>query len=323
MVWAARSHRFAQLFFFHPPLRSCEVAMDLAQQLEWLDKKLIPDWPIFQGPPDERLFGSFGSCCIMTVAYVVLMAYISLNMKDKRKELAEKSKELDKDAFRKYEKQSNKWLKPFTVVHNVTMTVYSLYAFVGVSAVLYRNWKAVNFDLMIPFCDPKGQMDIDMDYWFYTFYLSKFLEWFDTIFLLLKGKEMMPPGDKQYFLHVFHHTTTSSIVWVAWRTGLSVSWTGPWTNAIVHTFMYAYYLGTDLGLPKFFGFLVTPIQIIQFIFCLASVSYEVTHMEECNSTPSTIYWMIFTYGVFLLFFVDMFVGKCRGGGKGKPKKKEQ
>lgn len=61
------------------------------------------------------------------------------------------------------------------MLQNLFMAVYSFYAFWGTALVFWRNWKRAGFDPLVPFCDPKRVMDVDMDYWLYTFYISKYI----------------------------------------------------------------------------------------------------------------------------------------------------
>lgn len=165
-----------------------------------------------------------------------------------------------------------------------------------------------------------------MDFWFYTFYLSKFVEYIDSLILVLRAKPLWPPGNSQYFLHVFHHSVTASIVWYAWRTKFSGAWIGPLSNSFVHTFMYAYYFLTDLGMPRTYGgVLITPIQLIQFVIAMLSIVYETINPSECHSDTSSLYWMWFTYSVFLVFFVKLFMDKkkMRAAARVSSNKKDQ
>lgn len=92
-------------------------------------------------------------------------------------------------------------VKIISVTQNLFMTIYSLWALIGTSLVLYQEWKKAGFSLTVPFCDPQHRFQKAMDFWFYTFYLSKFLEFVDTVLLILRAKPVMPPGNSQYFLH--------------------------------------------------------------------------------------------------------------------------
>jgi len=74
--------------------------------------------------------------------------------------------------------------------------------------------------------------------------------------------------------------------------------------------MYFYYFLTELGMNrKYGGMLITPIQLVQFIVALTLIVYETLNIQECRTVPWAIYWMWFTYAVFLLFFLKLFFDK--------------
>jgi len=153
--------------------------------------------------------------------------------------------------------------------------------------------------------------------------LNKFFEWFDTIFLALRAKPVFPPLTSQYFLHVFHHLVTPSIVWLAWRVPFSAAWFGPFSNGFVHVFMYTYYLLTELGMNrKYGGMLITPIQLVQFVMALSIVSFETFYLKECRSDPWAVGWMWFTYFVFLVFFVKLFYDKKQERSSGSANQRD-
>jgi len=191
--------------------------------------------------------------------------------------------------------------------------------FLGVSSVLLQNWANMGFSVGPVFCDPQLRILKGLDFWVYHFYLSKYVEFIDSFVLVLKGKKLLPPENSQFFLHVFHHTVTASIVWVTFYRHVTIGWTGPLTNSFVHTIMYGYY-----GLVEIFEFIrpygvriVTPIQIVQFIFCLLALAYEAVNRESCGSDPTAMLWLAFTYSVFLAFFIKVFFTKSSGGRRGK------
>jgi hypothetical protein len=272
-----------------------------------------PKWAWAKVAPDERPMGSWEAMLSGSAAYLVLISVLSFFMRHRRNNKTKDGKP-DPQPFN---------VSTVSLIQNFLMTIYSAYAFWGTFLVVYRNWKANGFDPWIPFCDPKGKMDVGMDWWLYSFYLSKFFEFTDTVLLILRAKPVFPPGNSQYFLHVFHHLVTASIVWITWRVPFSVGWIGPLSNGFVHTFMYAYYFLTELGMNrKYGGILITPIQLIQFILALLGSLPDGIWFNECGTTLWAISWMWFTYGVFLLFFLKLFfdkkaersAGSTRNGG---------
>lgn len=98
---------------------------------------------------------------------------------------------------------------------------------------------------------------------------------------------------------------------------MTVCWVGMITNAFVHTPMYAYYfLSTFSKGVRRFGIFITPIQILQFIVCLLSLSPEAVGAAggwpECGSaTRRSVVWVYFNYLIFLCLFIQLFVAKMK------------
>lgn len=72
----------------------------------------------------------------------------------------------------------------------------------------------------------------------YIFYLSKYYEFFDTVFLALAQKPTIP-------LHLWHHAAMPFVTW-SWLSGpwLEGAWWCAFVNSLIHTIMYSYYLAT-------------------------------------------------------------------------------
>jgi len=208
--------------------------------------------------------------------------------------------------------------KPFninfiTIPHNLIMCIYSLYTFIGTSLVLLQNLKKVDYDFYYLVCDPDEVMYKGIDFWVYTFYLSKYVEYLDTFFLLLKAKPVMPPENSQYLLHIYHHAITAAIVWGTIFFHFSTSWTGPWTNSFVHTLMYGYYFLAELNKidRSLGGKFITPIQLIQFMFCLSLGFYELSQSPSCGTDVPVFVFMLLNYIIFFGFFVKIWLDKKR------------
>jgi hypothetical protein len=310
-----------------------QIAESLKLPISWL---YGPNRPLYE----------FSGLASMTVFYIVLISVLSFLMRNRRatenkiNRQAGELKKLEKEAasnetikekyeaLKKEHDEAKAHYKPFninfiTLPHNLFMCIYSLYAFVGVLAVMIENNKTAS-SLTTLICDPNEEQQRDMDYWFYTFYLSKYVEYIDTVFLIIKAKGIMPPANSQYFLHIYHHAVTAAIVWACMHYNFSTSWTGPLTNAFVHILMYGYYFLAEANLidRRLGGKFITPIQLIQFVFCLVLAIIEtvwnlVTN-GGCNSDYSVIIFMFVNYGIFFIFFVKVYLDKknerTRGGG---------
>jgi len=200
-------------------------------------------------------------------------------------------------------------------VQNCFMLFVSVLAFAGCVHVMWTE--GAPSDPWLLLCDPDKRVWPSLDRWNLFFCFTKVLEWGDTWMLVLKGKRMIPPPTSQTFLHVFHHTTTLSIAWVAWKRTFSVFWLGPVTNSFVHIPMYLYYLLTSVcPSVRKFGTLITPIQLVQFVICLCSCIASLM-MSGCKDDPRANTWMMLTYTVFFVLFVQMFVRRVK-----KERKKE-
>jgi len=230
------------------------------------------------------------------------------------------------EALNKEYTEAKAQYKPFninfiTMPHNIIMCLYSLYAFVGTLVTMFENCKTAPLSTLI--CDPNKEQQRDMDYWFYTFYLSKYVEYIDTVFLIVKAKGIMPPANSQYFLHIYHHAITAAIVWACMHYHFSTSWTGPLTNAFVHILMYGYYFLAEANLidRRLGGKFITPIQLVQFIFCLVLAVVETlwnlaTH-GGCGTDYSVIVFMLVNYGIFFGFFIKVYLDKKNERTRGR------
>ena len=73
---------------------------------------------------------------------------------------------------------------------------------------------------------------------YYWFYISKYVEYLDTVFLILAQKHSNTVG---WYLQIYHHFTTGTVAWVAWFKPIPSCFVGLVTNTFVHIVMYAYY----------------------------------------------------------------------------------
>ena len=103
----------------------------------------------------------------------------------------------------------------------------------------------------------------------YVFYLSKYVDWLDTVFLVLRKK------DRQVsVLHLYHHASMPLATWcfLKFAPGGHVTFSG-FVNSFVHVVMYSYFFLASLG-PHMQPYLrwkkyLTQLQLLQFVsvFC--------------------------------------------------------
>eukprot|EP00039_Didymoeca_costata_P002380 m.59761 g.59761 ORF g.59761 m.59761 type:complete len:263 (+) comp11271_c0_seq1:255-1043(+) len=126
------------------------------------------------------------------------------------------------------------------------------------------------------------------EYFMLIHYFSKFLDFFDTIFIVLKKK------DRQLsFLHVYHHATIGPI-WgflLFLGCGGGSCLFGACLNSFVHVLMYSHYLMTSFKINNPFKKQLTQVQITQFYFCIlhaflatffdTEVPQELAYLQLC------------------------------------------
>eukprot|EP01135_Chromosphaera_perkinsii_P009856 Nk52_evm1s1930 gene=Nk52_evmTU1s1930 len=193
------------------------------------------------------------------------------------------------------------------MLHNTFLALASLVMFLGVTKNLVTNMGLAKWDFTLLVCDEKHVLDDTkrMDMWNYIFYMSKYFEFIDTVFLILKKRDVI-------FLHWYHHMITPSIVWFAWLRDVTAAWYGPFTNTFVHVFMYAYYAATYFGFPRKFGGYVTKIQIFQFMSALAIFGVAGINnflCKNCKNQSLEGWAFVYIQYVFFLYLFTVFSSK--------------
>eukprot|EP00009_Paramoeba_aestuarina_P009158 CAMPEP_0201520864 /NCGR_PEP_ID=MMETSP0161_2-20130828/12974_1 /ASSEMBLY_ACC=CAM_ASM_000251 /TAXON_ID=180227 /ORGANISM="Neoparamoeba aestuarina, Strain SoJaBio B1-5/56/2" /LENGTH=273 /DNA_ID=CAMNT_0047919373 /DNA_START=164 /DNA_END=985 /DNA_ORIENTATION=- len=153
------------------------------------------------------------------------------------------------------------------------------------------------------------------------FIYSKFLELMDTVFLIIRKKEVI-------FLHWFHHVT---VLLFCWHSLHHQTACGIWfaaMNYFVHSLMYTYYALAIWGFKPIFTLapLITTIQILQMvggITVILSVAYDkIVLGNDCDVQDAnwklglTMYTSYFI--LFSILFYDKYFGKKDKSKASKP-----
>ncbi|KAG5674841.1 hypothetical protein PVAND_004786 [Polypedilum vanderplanki] len=154
--------------------------------------------------------------------------------------------------------------------------------------------------------------------WWY--YFSKFTEFFDTFFFVLRKRY-----DQVSTLHVIHHGLMPFSVWwgVKFMAGGHSTFFG-FLNTFVHIVMYTYYMLAAIG-PEMQKYLwwkkyLTILQMIQFIAIFVHALQLFFH-NPCNYPIVFAYW-IAAHGVLFLFLFSNFYKKAYTVKTNKKKKIE-
>ncbi|KAG5867075.1 hypothetical protein JTB14_035953 [Gonioctena quinquepunctata] len=147
--------------------------------------------------------------------------------------------------------------------------------------------------------------------WWY--YFSKFTEFFDTLFFILRKK-----NSHVSTLHVIHHGVMPFSVWM----GMKFAPGGHSTffallNTFVHIVMYFYYMVAAMG-PRYQKYIwwkkyLTTFQMVQFVFIFAH-QFQLL-FTECNYPKSFMLWISLHGVLFLFLFSDFYKVKYTSNSK--------
>lgn len=164
-------------------------------------------------------------------------------------------------------------LKGVMMIYNAAQIAVCSYMFFGIA----QNWDMEGDaessvpDVIIGFFGWKQKFTKELEWFVFVHFLSKILDFFDTVFILLKRD-----FKRLSFLHVYHHASII-LIW-GWLLmtdqGNGSGAFGGAVNSFIHVLMYTHYLIRALGLNNPFKKMVTQAQLAQFFLC-------VTHASGC------------------------------------------
>ena len=205
-------------------------------------------------------------------------------------------------------------LKPQLILWNACLATFSIIAFVqfAPSGLLYE---LVNGGFVHSVCLVKPFSTPTLNLWSNLFILSKFVEFGDTVFLVLRKSPLT-------FLHVYHHVTVAVYTWFG---GTDHSSIGHWFCAMnygIHSLMYTYFMLKALGvnLPLFVAKSITSLQLCQFtmgLVCIVLATARLLLGKDCNTSITCATVGLIIYGSYLALFMNFFYDRYI---KVKPKK---
>lgn len=180
-----------------------------------------------------------------------------------------------------------------------------------------------------PFIGSRGltgaAVESGASYAVWVHYCDKYLEFFDTYFMVLRGKM-----DQVSFLHIYHHTTIAWAWWIAmtYSPGGDIYF-GALLNSFIHVLMYSYYALALLKVSCPWKRFLTQAQLIQFtsvvIYTFFSAYlhyYYVPHEAIEGEQPSLgtycfccvvqVFEMVSLFILFSLFYKRSYAKKNKG-----------
>lgn len=254
------------------------MAFLLTDMHDWyrdlMDNKSDPrvaDWPMMASP-------------LPTLALCIFYAYFSKSLAPR---IMEKRKPMD--------------LRNVLVFYNLFQTIFSTWIFY--EYLQSGWWGHYSFRCQpVDYSDNPLALRMARTCWWY--YISKFTEFFDTLFFLLRKKNQHVST-----LHVIHHGCMPFSVWM----GMKFAPGGHSTffamlNSFVHIVMYFYYMVAALG-PKYQKYIwwkkyLTAFQMLQFV-AIFTHQFQLL-FTECDYPKGFMVWIGLHGVMFLFLFSDFY-----------------
>jgi elongation of very long chain fatty acids protein 4 len=155
-------------------------------------------------------------------------------------------------------------LKELMFVYNLFQAVFNLWFVVA----MIIEVVSLGFSIWGNYFDPSSRSYfLALLIWLH--YQNKYIEWLDTVFIVLRLKHKQLSG-----LHMYHHV---SIMWAWWIVCRfmpgSDAYFGCLINSSVHVLMYLYYAIALLGYSVPWKRYITQIQLAQFFICMLQALY--------------------------------------------------
>lgn len=145
----------------------------------------------------------------------------------------------------------------------------------------------------------------------YAFYLSKYIEFVDTYFLILCGRPVS-------WLQYLHHIGAVLDMGILYNWQSELTWVFVAFNGLIHTVMYAYYAAAIMKWPFPCKQAITALQLLQFALGLATIT-PYSFQEWFWKNDSKRSGWVFTYG-YVVMLIVLFVNFWRMSYGGKKKK---
>ena len=194
------------------------------------------------------------------------------------------------------------------ILHNphtipVLLLLYIQYTYIGI--------RAYSAGYTLSFCNPFNQTNPPIGFILYIFYLSKILDFLDTVFIIAEKR-----WGQLSFLHIYHHTSIFLFYWL----NINVGYDGEVyltivLNGLIHTIMYTYYFVSLHTKDIWWKSALTMSQMVQFVVMnvqAISVLYTNCQQYPRNITLAYGWYILSLLFLFAHFFVTSYI---LGGNK--------
>lgn len=241
----------------------------------------VKDWPLMSGP---------GPTLAICLTYAFVVKYLGPKLMEKRKPFQ---------------------LRKTLIIYNFLQVVFSTWLFY--EAIIAGWFTTYSFRCQpVDYSNSPKALRTACGCWWY--YFSKFTEFFDTIFFVLRKK-----NEQVSRLHVIHHGVMPLSTWfgVKFTPGGHSTFFGM-LNTFVHIIMYAYYMLAAFG-PHMQKYLwwkkyLTTLQMIQFILVMIH-AFQLLFIE-CDYPKAFVWWI----GLHAVMFYFLFADFYQQAYKKRPKK---
>ncbi len=189
---------------------------------------------------------------------------------------------------------------------NMVISIFSTLGAISLGKLLYHQLSTQT--IVDTICDHKTAYTSESAYFLWLFVISKVFEWVDTVFLILKKKNIR-------FLHWFHHLVTFLYTWhfslFSYRVD-AIAFFGGFINYFVHSIMYAYYGFAGIGIKFPYSIVITYLQTFQMYICIL---ITLTSAFRCESSWQDnwhgILFCIAMYGAYAFMFTKLLLSKLK------------
>ncbi|XP_050453499.1 elongation of very long chain fatty acids protein AAEL008004 [Cataglyphis hispanica] len=208
-------------------------------------------------------------------------------------------------------------LRSVLIVYNAFQVVFSLgmlYEHLMSGWLLDYSYKCQPVDYSH---NPSALRMANLCWWYF---ISKFTEFADTIFFVLRKKD-----SQVTFLHLYHHSLTPLETWICVKFIAGGHGTlGNLLNNAVHVIMYAYYMLAAMG-PEYQKYLwwkkhLTTIQLVQFVVVFVHSIQAL--IFDCGYPKLVAGLLLLHSSIFIVLFSDFYRTAYRKGKSAKELKAE-